>query len=608
MRSLNRRQLVIQGGALTGFLLTYGCAPLRKRDMSDLASTDGQAPSKPLKDSSGAWIRYPFTASPDRDVDNLLRVYGHVYSIMMSAIPQDQAQVTGQTATPGLFAKYLPELVEGSQNWEPFTWWRQAKTHFTNCAHGTENFIYWHRPYIYFFEKTVRKIAQRIVKIDGPEGLRAHADYYENWTLPVFKWDPKTPVHPLFFDTQVFPPYPNNPTTGTGDKRAIDKRSLPNPREAQWANFIDVSPKSLENILESRNIVSFTGNGSFAGQLEGSAHGGVHVWVGGQMAAFFSPLDPIFWTHHAMVDFLFEEFLTRRRNEGQKTPDFLPKNLAQEEQVGFYDVDTGAPIAWKNTFLIEKKNHGVTYAGLSKPNTSLSLANDEEESAGQFNLADAGVGFNPELEVLVNDFSSEFFEFAQPGGKGARVLRAKLKISEQNVVLKNAISALEGIQSSLNDRNSRYIDSIILRFSNLGSVVQDPNLNSLQIQIARDGANPFVSTVFNLFPRFGSNVTASGRDRMEAERAKELARLGKSGHGDHGDKHRGFMIDLLPALRNAKEKIDFKTLFTSESFVIDVMLSRRDGKDGIQNLNPDVIKSTMKTVKLDLSISRRKRR
>jgi hypothetical protein len=174
--------------------------------------------------------------------------------------------------------------------------------------------------------------------------------------------------------------------------------------------------------------------------------------------------------------------------------------------------------------------------------------------------------------------------------------------------MKNAINALEGIQSSLNDRNSRFIDSIILRFTNLGSVIKDPNINSLQMQIARDGADPFVSTVFNLFPRFGSNATASGKSRMEAERAKELARLGKAGHGDHDDRHRGFMIDLLPALRNAKEKIDFKTLFTSESFVIDVMLSRRDGREGVQNLSPDVIKSIMNTVKLDLQISRRKRR
>ncbi len=215
MDILNRRQLFLQGGALTSYLLAYGCAPLRKHDLSDLASSDGKGPSKPLKDASGAWIRYPITGNSDRDIDNLLRVYGHVYSIMITAIPEDQERATGQKMTPGLYAKYLPELVGSDNKWEPFSWWRQAKTHFTNCAHGTENFIYWHRPYVFFFEKTVRKIAQAIVKLDGPSGLRAHPDYYENWTLPVFRWDPATAVNPLFFDTQVFPPCPDNPETGT---------------------------------------------------------------------------------------------------------------------------------------------------------------------------------------------------------------------------------------------------------------------------------------------------------------------------------------------------------------------------------------------------------
>jgi hypothetical protein len=611
MDILNRRQLFLQGGALTSYLLAYGCAPLRKHDLSDLAASDGKEPSKPLKDASGAWIRYPITGSSDRDIDNLLRVYGHVYSIMITAIPEDQERATGQKRTPGLYAKYLPELVGSDNKWEPFSWWRQAKTHFTNCAHGTENFIYWHRPYVFFFEKTVRKIAQAIVKLDGPSGLRAHADYYENWTLPVFRWDPATPVNPLFFDTQVFPPCPDNPETGTGAKRAIDKNSRPNPREAKWANFIDVSPQTLENILQSQNIVSFTGNSSFSGLLEGSAHGGIHVWVGGQMGAFFSPLDPIFWTHHAMVDFMFEEFVIRRRNEGQTLADLLPRNLAQEEQVGFHDVDTGEPIAWKNAFLIEKKNHNVTYAGLSKSSSAMSLA-DDDGAGTQFNLGDAGVGFNPETEVLIDNFNNSYTDFAlsgRNGAQGVRVLRTKLQISEQNIVLKNAISALEGIQSDLNNRNSRFIDSIILRFKDLGGAIEDPNLNSLQIQVSVDGKEPFVNTVFALFPQFGPNASASQKYKMNAERAKDLAKLGKSSHAEHSDKNRGFMIDLLPAIRNAKEKIDFKTLFTSGTFVVDFALTRRDGKDSFKNLGPEFLKDVMnKMVKIEVNISRRRRR
>jgi hypothetical protein len=38
-------------------------------------------------------------------------------------------------------------------------------------------------------------------------------------------------------------------------------------------------------------------------------HNSVHNWVDGQMnTQEFSPHDPLFWTHHAFVDYVWEEF------------------------------------------------------------------------------------------------------------------------------------------------------------------------------------------------------------------------------------------------------------------------------------------------------------
>ena len=37
-------------------------------------------------------------------------------------------------------------------------------------------------------------------------------------------------------------------------------------------------------------------------------HGGPHVWVGGDMATFCSPSDPVFWLHHGFIDCLWEWF------------------------------------------------------------------------------------------------------------------------------------------------------------------------------------------------------------------------------------------------------------------------------------------------------------
>lgn len=47
-----------------------------------------------------------------------------------------------------------------------------------------------------------------------------------------------------------------------------------------------------------------TSYSAFASPIN-AIHGGVHLWVGGTMATFDSPADPLFWLHHANLDRLW---------------------------------------------------------------------------------------------------------------------------------------------------------------------------------------------------------------------------------------------------------------------------------------------------------------
>ena len=73
-----------------------------------------------------------------------------------------------------------------------------------------------------------------------------------------------------------------------------------------------VSPSTLTPILNDANFLTFASGaiaatagqrtGAVQGPLESSPHNHIHNFVGGDMSSFMSPLDPIFWAHHGMID------------------------------------------------------------------------------------------------------------------------------------------------------------------------------------------------------------------------------------------------------------------------------------------------------------------
>jgi tyrosinase len=162
---------------------------------------------------------------------------------------------------------------------DPTSWRYQANVHgmpgprmnppWKRCEHGTLPFLAWHRCYLYFFERMLRKAA---------------ADY--TLTLPYWDWTTSLAVLLTYRD-------PADATNPLFHERDINDGSLIPPQFA----FHDLNAAIAQ--------IGFNG---FSPSLEESPHAQVHVFLGGDMGSVpTSARDPIFWLHHCNIDPLWNQ-------------------------------------------------------------------------------------------------------------------------------------------------------------------------------------------------------------------------------------------------------------------------------------------------------------
>lgn len=194
-------------------------------------------------------------------------------------------------------------------------WTRQAQIHNDHCPHGNWFFLPWHRAYLFYFEK----ICQELINKPG-------------FGLPYWHWQasPQLPAafwgsgNPLFNATRLIGPTStsNSSFTGAGALQAV----LNNTDFQLFASGASTAPRG--------------GSGGFYGALEGSPHNYVHgSFVGGDMGSWMSPLDPIFWCHHAMVDCMWVQWNIRCANANTNDSNWLNYSYTP-----FCDA-TGAPVS-----------------------------------------------------------------------------------------------------------------------------------------------------------------------------------------------------------------------------------------------------------------------
>ncbi len=173
----------------------------------------------------------------------------------------------------------------------------QALVHTLHCPHGNWWFLPWHRVYLFYFEDALRDLAADFMP-DVP------------LTIPYWNWTAQRGVPAIFADPM------NNPL--------FDARRHPIPLRDE-----DVGSDVIKDTVE--NVHTFEGFGSSASctksanagisPFEGGPHGMVHVRIGWHRnPPAFRPwgdlrvpptaaFDPLFWSHHANIDRLWDVWL-----------------------------------------------------------------------------------------------------------------------------------------------------------------------------------------------------------------------------------------------------------------------------------------------------------
>jgi tyrosinase len=181
-------------------------------------------------------------------------------------------------------------------------WTRQAQIHDEFCPHGNWLFLPWHRAYMWYFEEICRQLSGN-----------------DNFALPYWNWQNDKKIPAAFWGGASNPLF-------NGTRFATDTSTITSPVFA---------PSYIENpVLVETNFEAFASgaisagtpqqNGSAGGQgpLESGPHNSTHNFVGGDMASFVSPLDPIFWAHHNIIDAIWVEWNIKRNNPNTNNADW----------------------------------------------------------------------------------------------------------------------------------------------------------------------------------------------------------------------------------------------------------------------------------------------
>jgi len=269
---------------------------------------------------------------PTWPIRRKVRVRRNVYTLGTTAIDSYRAGVAAMKGRPAT---------------DPTSWAYQAKMHALNtgtaaalqdqCQHRQFFFFSWHRMYIYYFERILRKAS-------GDPSLNLP---YWNYTD-----DPAQGALPDAFRT------PANTSNALYDSS----------RSAAYNGGAALPPSDV-SYTTGFNLFNFTtptsGSPSFGGRtvsapahfpttpgtgaVEQSPHNNVHNDISGNMATGESPLDPIFWLHHANIDRLWKRWLALGGGRTNPTADnawmtqtftFFDENGAQVSLTGAQILDT----------------------------------------------------------------------------------------------------------------------------------------------------------------------------------------------------------------------------------------------------------------------------
>ncbi len=271
-----------------------------------------------------------------------------------AAEPRVRRNASKMAADDPFFADYAA-AVEAMHKLPPGDrrqWRNLALIHLQHCPHGANDFLHWHRWYIYYFEQICGALigkpgfALAYWDWEGPLS-KIPAPFFDRPELNVTHWKDKS-------DAQSSHWGPRRITTAGVRGIAKGQTMLSIKKYARAYR-----PSTLLGIRRQNNF------SIFETMLERTPHNSGHLAVGaarpknGHMSEAMSPLDPVFWLHHANCDRFWAEWdaagnrSTDPQNsyanhftasDGNPAPDVDSTAALSIENLG-YTYDTLEPVA-----------------------------------------------------------------------------------------------------------------------------------------------------------------------------------------------------------------------------------------------------------------------
>jgi tyrosinase len=229
------------------------------------------------------------------------------FGLAEAAVPLVRRDVGRMVASDPLLLAYRKAIaaMQALPATNPLSWTYQAAIHGTTlsgmqtawntCEHGTDFFWSWHRMYLYWFERIIRKMSGEPC-----------------WAMPYWDWAPGN-------ELQLPAPFRD-----TGSELYTANR---NPAINSGAGSLNPGVISISGAFSSTDFL--TTNSIIQGP-----HGSVHVEIGGWMS--WPPTaaqDPIFYLHHSNVDRQWNLWLA----QGGGRSDPLTNSAWRTRQYTFFD-------------------------------------------------------------------------------------------------------------------------------------------------------------------------------------------------------------------------------------------------------------------------------
>lgn len=187
----------------------------------------------------------------------------------------------------------------------------QETATWCGCQHHNNQFLTWHRMYVYYFERVLREAS------GDPNLTLPYWDYATDRRLPV-----------AFRESS----YVND-----------QGQTVPNPLrvEARRIQLNNGSGQLAKSVVNSAGAMNATTYNAFRNRIESTPHGAIHCALteggcgnGLMGTAATAALDPIFYLHHSNIDRLYECWL--KVNEAGRLP---TGSAILNQQYSFVDAD-----------------------------------------------------------------------------------------------------------------------------------------------------------------------------------------------------------------------------------------------------------------------------